>query len=347
LAFTPSFTASFAQTVPPVWVNAPLAAMACAVFPRTSTAPLPPIEKSPLICDRSWLSRSLDSNLWRNVYSPFSLAECPSAMNVRGFDAEGEITELQVTGQNETISRLSMHFSDAISRTPSVETEESLGQIIRDLPDSEAMKAVRFDCQHQIVKSKIARHDYQSAIPLIIDLLKIDEMRVDIWVDLGICAHNIKNGLLLALVERRLEEIRPQFQSRLPAPQDASLQVAPMVVHFIGYSLVRPCWRLFFNILHSAIQSHPDSIPVFDFPDPSLSLDSPPREYDIERPGPLRFQSVPIMPQYRTLAKLGDQTLLQFFSNLICREFTKGRWTFSDFAGGNDRELDRGIIVIH
>jgi hypothetical protein len=249
-------------------------------------------------------------------------------MHVKGFDADGEVTAFRMTGQNESVAVLSARFSEALAASPSVETEDILEEILRELKDP--LDSIRFQCEYEISRSKMRRSDFLGAIPHLVQLLKADEARADLWIHLATCARHAHNSTLYLIAVSRVRRIRPQLELALAAPALPPLMIAPMPPRFVGYSMVHPCWRLFVQALEKALQANPHAVPVFQFAEPPLTFYPPDREYDIERHPSMRFQSIPKTSKQRGAMRLGDRTLPDFFATLVAREFLPGTWTFGE-----------------
>jgi hypothetical protein len=251
-------------------------------------------------------------------------------MNGRGFGPDGDVTVFQIASQNEGMTILSTRFKEAVQNSPSVETEECLDSIIQELAASDDAKVLRFQCRQEIAKSKIERRDYKNAIPYLVQLLKTDEFRADIWVQLAICSQQTDNANLFLIAVARVNSIRPQLQFHPPPPSLPPLILAPAPTRFVGYSMVTPCWRLFLQALDKALKDNPFAVPVFQFAEPPLQFHAPETKWDLEEHRPIRFQSIPKISKQRAVTKLGDHSLCAFLGSVVAREFHTGTWTFSE-----------------
>jgi hypothetical protein len=251
-------------------------------------------------------------------------------MNVKGYDSDGELRALQVSSQNDNIILLSARFSEAMSLFPSVETESILDDVIRDLTAANYSGNFLFQCRLENAKSKVRRSDFRSAIPHLISLLKTDENRTDLWLQLAICAQRTEDANLYRIATSRVRRLRPQLSFSVPAPALPQLILPPIPHRFVGYSMVTPCWRLFLQGLEKALQLSPYSVPVFQFAEPPLSFYRTETQYEIEQHPSMRFQAIPKVNKQRGVMKLGDYTLPGFFASLVAREFSPGTWTFSE-----------------
>jgi hypothetical protein len=251
-------------------------------------------------------------------------------MNVRGFGPDGDVTAFQIASQNEGMAALSTRFREAVKNSPSLGTEECLDGTLQGLAASDYATVLRFQCQHEIAKSKIERGDSKNAISHLVQLLRTDEFRADIWVQLAICAQRTDNANLFLIAVARVNSIRPQLHFHPPPPSLPPLVIADAPTRFVGYSVVTQCWRLFLQALEKALKDNPFAVPVFQFAEPPLQFHPPDVEWDIEEHRPVRFQSIPKISKQRAATKLGDHSLCDFFRSVVAREFHTGTWTFSE-----------------
>ncbi|KAH0785801.1 hypothetical protein GPJ56_010201 [Histomonas meleagridis] len=249
-------------------------------------------------------------------------------MNVKGFNADGNVTELRVASQNENMVSLSTRFSNAMSTFPQPETEEALLEILSELPpDNDFSNIVRFQCQREIAKCKIHNGKYDEAIPFLIESLKTDESRTDIWAQLAMCAQKTQNLNLFRAANSRIYQIRPQIQIEIEDPPLPSLCIPDEQPHFIGFNLAEPCWRLFLRVIEDSIKTNPYDVPEFVIPG-QLQLKKP-LPVELFHPPHIRLQSVPRITKQQIVKTLGGCSLVDFFSNFIVQEISACTWLFS------------------
>ena len=149
-------------------------------------------------------------------------------MNVIGYDASGEITELQIRNQNESFVAISKRFRHALEIGASVEADETLTQIINEIKEgkqSDYEKLLLFQCERELSKIRMKMGMFRDAIPLLISTLKVDESRVDIWVELSQCAKETQNTDLFRASMTKIQQIRPEFLCSLPRPSLPPLSI--------------------------------------------------------------------------------------------------------------------------
>lgn len=248
-------------------------------------------------------------------------------MNVRGFNSEGEMTELQVAAQNESLVSLSSRFTQAMSNFPSFETENALISIMSDIQDTEHAKVVKFQCEREIAKCKILREQYAEAIPYLIQSLKTDEDRADIWVQLAICAQNTNNANLFRAANSRIRKLRPQMELKVDVPQLPDLIVPDEQPKFSGYQLQLPCWTTYLRLLNEVVCKSPYNILEIVFQQGQITQTA--NQYKLYRPPNIRHQ------QFNTISKqvvkiLGGKTLIEFFREMVVQQVDPMTWIFSE-----------------
>ena len=254
-------------------------------------------------------------------------------MNVKGIDADGEVSELQVAAQNESTVNLTTRFSEAMRKFPSLETENQLTQIYQEIEDSPYAKHIRFQCEREIAKSKIERGVYQEAIEYLVKSLKTDSQRVDIWVQLALCAQQTDNVNLFLAANSRLSALRPQLDVSVRPPGLPSLVIPNEKPMFVAYALQSTCWRLFMSALQKGLEEHPYDIPEIVLTSPPVQFGSIHTEWDLDMPLARTYQ-INNTGKQGVVVKLGGYTLPEFFATLVASEREKGNggwsWTFSE-----------------
>jgi hypothetical protein len=85
-------------------------------------------------------------------------------MKVVGLTEDGELSEIQISSKSDVLLSISERFQECMSHFPSVETENSLIELVTETEDSEYSKVIRFQCQREIVRSKMKRDDHRHSI---------------------------------------------------------------------------------------------------------------------------------------------------------------------------------------
>ncbi len=152
-------------------------------------------------------------------------------------------------------------FTEAMKNFPSQRTEDQLVQIIEDIHDQPYAKTLKFQCEREISKSKIEREEYQEAIPFLLQSLKTDEYRTDVWMQLALCAQKTLNIRLFVAAETRLRSLRPQQDFGIEEPPLPVLVVPSEGPSFVGYSIPIACWKWFVIMLQKGLQESPYSVP--------------------------------------------------------------------------------------
>lgn len=249
-------------------------------------------------------------------------------MNVKGFSSDDKITDLRVAAQNESLLALSTRLSDAMNKFPSEESEELLLSIMNDAPDNELGKVLKFQCQRGIAKYKIKCEQYEEAIPYLIESLKNDEKRTDIWAQLAFCAQKTQNLNLFRAANSRITEIRPQINIEMNESPMPSLLLKNDEPKFIGYNLAEPCWRLFLRTVEDAIKTNPNDIPEFVIPSQiKLKKRNNPK---LLKPKHIKHQSVPKISKQQMIKSLCGYSLNDFFGEFVAREVNDSTWLFSE-----------------
>ena len=255
-------------------------------------------------------------------------------MNVKGIDADGEVSELHVAAQNESMVNITTRFSEAMRKFPSLETENQLIQICQEIEDSPYAKHIRFQCEREIAKSKIERGVYHEAIEYLVKSLKTDSQRTDIWVQLALCAQQTDNVNLFLAANSRLMALRPQLQVDVPPPGLPSLVIPNEKPKFVGYSLQSACWRLFMNALQRGLEDNPYDIPEIMFTAPPIQFGTLHTEWDLDMPLVRMNYQINNSGKQGIVVKLGGYTLPEFFATLVAKERENGNgtwtWTFSE-----------------
>ncbi|OHS95806.1 hypothetical protein TRFO_38053 [Tritrichomonas foetus] len=248
-------------------------------------------------------------------------------MNVRGFNSDGGVTELQVAAQNESLVALSTRFTQAMNNFPSFETENALIAIMDDIQDTEYAKIVRFQCEREIAKCKILREQYAEAIPFLIQSLKTDENRADIWSQLAICAQNTKNANLFRAANSRIRKLRPQMEIKSETLSLPSLIIPNESPKFVGYQLNNPCWRAYLTLLGTAAKTNPYDIPEIVFSQGQIAAE---QKYDLGRPLHIRHQPITMISKQNIVKTLGGQTLTNFFQTMVVQQTSQTNFLFSE-----------------
>ncbi|KAK8891884.1 hypothetical protein M9Y10_029106 [Tritrichomonas musculus] len=248
-------------------------------------------------------------------------------MNVRGFNAEGEMTELRVAAQNKSLVALSNRFTKAMSCFPSFETENALKQIMSEIQDTEHAKVVKFQCEREIAKCLINRQEYSEAITYLIRSLKTDESRADIWTQLAICAQKTNNANLFRAANSRIRKLRPQMEINIEVPQLPNFVIPDEQPKFSGYKLQTPCWTAYLRLLNEAVSKCPYHILEIVFEQAQITQSKAPN-YDLGHPMHIRHQPVSSVSK-QGVKTLGGITLIDFFQKLIVKH-TESTWLFSE-----------------
>lgn len=255
-------------------------------------------------------------------------SEKNQVMNVRGFNSEGDVTELQVAAQNESLVALSTRFTKAMSEFPSFETENALIEIVEEIQGVEYAKIVKFQCEREIAKCKIQRKCYSEAIPYLIESLKTDSTRADVWVQLAICAKNTHNANLFRAANSKIRQLRPQMEIEVQAPELPNLIIPDEKPKFIGYQLPTPCWRQFLRLLDEAVHITPYQILEISYSQPQLIFQQ--STYDLGRPSNIRHQPLSNISKQQIVKTLGGVSLIDFFQKIIVQQVNSHTWIFSE-----------------
>lgn len=245
-------------------------------------------------------------------------------MNVKGFSSDGTVSELRVATLNESIMALSQRFSQAMLKFPSEETENELIQITKEFDEKETTNAVHFQCLREISKSKIQRGDFKNAIPFLIQSLKIDENRTDIWSQLALCASRVQNISLFRAANSKIRKLRPQYSITVSTPQLPTLNIPQQVPTFCGFYVPQGCYRYFFKILVIANKTNPYDIPEFLFATSQLFLES--QTTHLYRPDNIRHMTVVQQNNQHPIQKLASITLFDFLTHLGFQQFEHSAW---------------------
>ncbi|EAY06504.1 hypothetical protein TVAG_257430 [Trichomonas vaginalis G3] len=234
-------------------------------------------------------------------------------MNVRAFNQDGEESELRMSSQNESFLEISKRFNHAIEKSPSEETEIALQQIVKEVQQktrTDYEKMLIFQCQREIARSLIKREKYQEAIPFLLETLKIDQSRTNLWADLAICAQMTQNADLYRAAQGKVQKIRPELNFVLPKPEIPPIKSIQIEPEFINYTLKADCFRHFLTALEVGNKQNPYSILAISLDHEILSPDTnTPRKYGL----------IPHIPQGqlpeiqgKQYARLGGMTFVEF-----------------------------------
>ena len=252
-------------------------------------------------------------------------------MNVIGFGADGIITELQIRNQNENFVAISKRFRQAIDLGYTLESDQILTQIISEISssnNSDYEKLLLFQCQRELTKNKIQRGLFREAIPLLINSLKLDENRIDLWLDLATCAKEINNADVYRAAITKIKRIRPEFNFNLPKPTLPTLAIDKYEIGFVYYNLQQPCWRLFLSCLLISFQQNPYDIIQIIFATQNI-LPKPNPKKDFFKPSYLKKGSLNEIKKGKIILKIGGLSLIDFLWKLDVEEISSNTWLFS------------------
>lgn len=249
-------------------------------------------------------------------------------MNVRGFNQDGEESELRMSSQNESFLEISKRFNRAIEKSPSEETEIELEKIVDEVipkTRTDYEKMLIFQCQREIARSKIKRQQYEEAIPYLIETLKIDESRTNLWADLAMCAKETQKTDLYRAAQGKVQLIRPELNFYLPKPGLPPIKTVNIEPEFIQFTLKQECFRHFLTALELGNKSTPYSILVVGFDHEMLDINQNERKFALPE-----HYSQASMPEVvgKSCMKLGGIGLIDFLKRLGAEQISKSAFVF-------------------
>lgn len=249
-------------------------------------------------------------------------------MNVRGFNQEGEEAELQISEQSESFLAISKRFQQAMASSPSEESENLLKSIISDVTTKESSdyeKMLVFQCNREIARSKIQRELFTEAIPYLIDSLKFDQSRTNLWADLAKCAQKSQNNELYRAAIAKVKKLRPQLKFNLSKPSIPDYVPRQTEPRFIGFAINNQCWRHFLEALKMGHITDPCAIPIFQCKD-EVQYQPHERKYYVSDNIMQGFYQE---PHGKTIYMINRCTVLEFLAKLGADLISPNTWLFN------------------
>ncbi|EAY03151.1 hypothetical protein TVAG_345250 [Trichomonas vaginalis G3] len=249
-------------------------------------------------------------------------------MNVRGINDEGDEAELQISEQSESFLAISKKFQQAVTLSPSEETEALLASIITDITkksSSEYEKMLIFQCNREISRSKIQRGKFQEAISYLMESLKFDQSRTNLWADLAKCAQKTQNDQLYRAAIAKVQKLRPQLKYNLANPTVPDLIPCISSPQFISFQLNVTCWRYYLEALKMGHITEPNAILILQFKDEVNYVQKEPKYAFPENIKQSYFQE----PQGKNVFAIGRFTILDFIARLGADPISSNTWVFN------------------
>ena len=248
-------------------------------------------------------------------------------MNVKGFTDENNCAELQSITQNDSLVAISRRYQQAVAKSPSEETELELKRIISEVSnkkDGEYEKMLLFQCRRELAKSLMKRLHYSEAIQYIIECLRFDETRANLWSDLAICARQVEKTDLYRAATAKVKAIRPEFNLIQEAQQYPPFTGRTVPPQFICFCLPNLCFRTFFIALEKANQNYSSSIFSITVKEGTLQINHTRRYATQEHPKTITITEDPGKP----ILKLGNRSLIDLFLSLQAEQITNNSFMF-------------------